>query len=62
VGLVPGGDLLLPTDERAPEGACLDWIVLVLEIVAELGHPLEGEIGIPVRVELADGLLSVNRP
>jgi hypothetical protein len=56
VGLVPGGDLQLPTDERAPEGACLDWIVLVLEIVAELGHPLEGEIGIPVRVELADGL------
>ena len=57
VGDVPGGDLLPPADQRAAEGAGLDRVVGVLEVVTELGHPLEGELGIGVLVELPDGFL-----
>ena len=45
--------------QGASERAGLDRIVRVLEVVAELGHPLEGEVGIGVGVELADGLLGL---
>ena len=50
---------MLPADEGASEGAGLDRVVLVLEVVAELGYPLEGEVGIAVRVELAHRFLGL---
>jgi hypothetical protein len=43
--------------ECPSEGTGLDGIVLVLEVTAEFGHPLEGQVGIAVGLEIADGLL-----
>jgi len=45
---------MLPSDQGASERASLDRVVLVLEVPAELGHPLECEIGIAVGVELSN--------
>src|SRR5664280_2814047 len=58
MGPMPGGDLVSPPQQRASEGAGFDGIVLVLQVRAQLSHPLEGEVGIAVGIELADGLLS----
>jgi hypothetical protein len=57
VGGVPGGDLTPPPEEGPAERAGLDRVVGVLEVTAELGEPLEGEVGIGVGVELADRFL-----
>jgi len=57
VSEVPGGDLVAPTDQRAAERSGLDGIVLVLEVVSELRHPLEGDLGIGVCVGLSDSFL-----
>ena len=54
---MPGGDLVFPADEGAPERAGFDRIVRVLEIASELGHPLEGERRVSVRIELAHRFL-----
>ena len=56
LGGVPGGDLMLPSMQGSSEGSGLDRIVLVLEVTAELGHPLESQVGIAMGVELADRL------
>jgi len=48
---MPGSDLVLPLDQHASERARLNWVVPVLEVPAELGDPLECEIGIVVGVE-----------
>lgn len=53
---------MLPPQQRASERSGLDGVVLVLQVRTQLGHPLEGEVGIAVGIELPHGLLSVNRP
>jgi hypothetical protein len=43
-GLVPGGDLFTPSQEGSAELADLERARLVLEVVAEPGHDLRGDI------------------
>ena len=57
VHVVPGGDLVAPADDGSSERASFKGIVLVLEVATELGHPLEGELGIGVCIELPHGFL-----
>ncbi len=61
VGSMPGGDLVLPADERAAERADLERAGLVLEIVAEPVDELDGEVGVGVVVDRADDFLGVPR-
>jgi len=56
--LMPGGDLVLPAQQRPAERAGVDWLVGDLEIIADpFAHPLGGEVGIGI--ELAHGLLGL---
>ena len=59
MGLVPGGDLVLPADERAAKGAHLHRAGLVLEVAPETFDEGQGEVGVVVVVDAANDLLGV---
>jgi hypothetical protein len=59
---VPGDNVALPPLEGASQGADLGWLVLAGHVDDQLVDPLGGEFGVGVGVDLAHGLLSVNRP
>lgn len=61
MGAVPGGDLVLPTDEGASEGADLDRTRLVLEVPPQPLDEGDGEVGVVVVVDAADHLLGMPR-
>ena len=59
---VPGDDLLFPAFDRATEATDLERHRLIGEVAHDLIDPLDGEGGVGVVVDLADDLLSDNRP
>src|ERR1035437_4378002 len=56
---MPGGDLVLPADQRATERSSLDRVVRVVEIGSEALGPFDVEVGILVRVQLSNCFLRV---
>lgn len=62
VRLVPGDDLCRPLADGAAEPTDLEGHRLVGEVTGDLGHPLRCELGVGVVVDLADHLLSDDRP
>jgi hypothetical protein len=62
VGTVPGDDVVAPTLDGAAEAAHLERHLGVGEVADDLVHPLLSDRRVAVVVDLADDLLSVNRP
>jgi hypothetical protein len=58
---VPGGDLVAPPHDGAAELANLGRARVVLEIGAEPGREVEGEVGVVVVVDGAHDLIGVPR-
>jgi hypothetical protein len=56
---VPRGDLVLPTSQRAAEGADLDRVVRVDHVRGEALDVGERETGVGVAIELPDRLFCV---
>jgi len=56
---VPCGDLALPADECAPQGAHLDRARLVLQITTEPFHEDDGQVGIVEFVQASHHVLGV---
>lgn len=59
LSLVPGGDLVLPADQGAPERTGFARIVRILKIGTELLNSMGGEVGVVVAVELSDGFFGL---
>ncbi|MCU1490191.1 MAG: hypothetical protein JWM85_1596 [Acidimicrobiaceae bacterium] len=59
---MPGGDLESPASKCRAKRSDLDRVVVVDHVGGETVHPREGELRIGVAIELADRLLSLNRP
>ncbi len=49
--LVPGGDLVSPTDDGPAELADLEGARLVLQISTEPGDEFEGQVGVVVVID-----------
>jgi hypothetical protein len=61
-GSVPGDDVVVPAAQGPAQGADLDRVVTVEEVVSELGDEGVGLVGVVNGVDAPNGLLSVNRP